>query len=183
MSAISGYSSGIASTAPSAYESLTSGDFIRVMFAELSRQDPTKPTDSKDLLAQLGSIRGIESDLALTKRLQDIARQNEITSAGSLVGQFVEGVTDSGIETRGFVDSVSITRLGVVLNLSSGYSVALGRLSKVHDPALIGIAPPAGTPADETSGNPGGVAAPPAGDDETDDPSDPAEDEARGIQG
>ncbi|MBL8746780.1 MAG: flagellar hook assembly protein FlgD, partial [Phycisphaerae bacterium] len=61
MSAISALASSTDRAAPSAYESMSSDDFIRVMFAELTRQDPTKPTDSKDLLAQLGSIRGIES--------------------------------------------------------------------------------------------------------------------------
>lgn len=130
---------------PNAYETLTSGDFLRIMFAELSRQDPTKPTDSKDLLDQLGSIRSIESDTTLTKRLEEFSKQNEITSAGSLVGTFVEGRTSLGEETRGFVDSISVTREGIVLNLSSGKSIGLDDLSRVYDPALIQPTPsPAG---------------------------------------
>jgi flagellar basal-body rod modification protein FlgD len=140
MSSIDSLSSATRPT-PNAYESMTSDDFIRVMFAELTRQDPTKPTDSKDLLDQLGAIRGIESDLSLTKRLQDITRQNEITSAGSLVGAFVEGTTDSGQKTRGFVDSISVTREGILLNLSSTLSIPLSGLQTVHDPALITTAP------------------------------------------
>lgn len=140
MSAITSLSSATKSPT-SAYETMTSDDFIRVMFAELTRQDPTKPTDSKDLLAQLGTIRGIESDLSLTKRLQDIAKQNEITSAGSLVGKFVSGKNDAGDKVRGFVDSVSVTREGLVLNLSSDKTLPLSRLDEVYDPALVVPAP------------------------------------------
>lgn len=157
MSAINSLS-GATRQAPSAYESMTSEDFLRVMFAELTRQDPTKPTDSKDLLDQLGSIRGIESDLSLTKRLDSFAKQNEITAASGLVGAFVEGKTDSGVDTRGFVDSISVTRDGVLLNLSSTYSIKLSSVSTIHDPALITTDPPATTtppattpPADTTT--------------------------------
>lgn len=144
MSAISAPTVTPASTS-SAYETLTSDDFIRVMFAELTRQDPTKPTDSKDLLAQLGTIRSIESDLSLTRRLEQITRQGEVNSAGGLVGKFVEGVTSSGDHTRGFVDSVSITREGIVLNLSSDKSISLDKLEKVIDPELVQPAGNGGT--------------------------------------
>lgn len=158
MSAVSALSSAAARDATNAFSSLTSADFIRVMFAELSRQDPTKPTDSKDLLQQLGAIRSIESDISLQRRLEEIARQNEITSAGSLVGAFVEGMTDAGVRTRGYVDSVSITRLGVSLNLSSGLSVPLSRVETVYDPALISTVPPPGA-----SPPPGNGVEPPSG--------------------
>jgi len=141
VSAISDFSSSVPQAATSSFEQMTSEDFIRVMFAELTRQDPTKPTDSKDLLAQLGTIRSIESDLSLTRRLEEITKQNEITSAGSLVGQFAEGKVN-GITTRGFVDSVSITRTGIHLNLSSGFTIALSNLEKLFDPALIQPVPP-----------------------------------------
>lgn len=119
------------------FNSLSSEEFIRVIFAELTRQDPTQPTNSKDLLEQLSSIRGIESDIELSEKLEDIAKQSEITSAGSLVGKFVSGLTDSAARTRGFVDSVLVTREGVVLNLSSGAKVPLSQVVEIVDPDLV----------------------------------------------
>ncbi len=132
---------------------MSSEDFLRVMFAELSRQDPTKPTDSKDLLDQLGSIRGIESDLSLTKRLESFAKQNEITAASGLVGAFVEGTTVSGEKTRGFVDSISVTREGVLLNLSSTFSIPLSALETIRDPTLIATTPPTTTTQPRPAGS------------------------------
>lgn len=153
-----------ASTPPSAtnpYDALTSGDFLRIMFAELANQDPSKPTDSKDLLDQIGVIRSIESNSALTNRLAEISRQNQVTTGGSLIGKFARGMTDSGLRTEGYVDSVSVTRNGVVLNLSSGLRVPLERLEEVIDPVLIEPAPttndqPPEAPADETPETPEG---------------------------
>ncbi|MBL8744975.1 MAG: hypothetical protein JNK58_01320, partial [Phycisphaerae bacterium] len=70
----------------------------------------------------------------------------EITAASSLVGAFVEGRTDQGTQTRGFVDSISVTRDGVLLNLSSTYSIKLSGLTTIHDPTLITTTPPTTTP-------------------------------------
>lgn len=154
MSAVTNNTSAPPSTT-NAYEALTSGDFLKIMFAELTNQDPSKPTDSKDLLSQIGVIRSIESNTALTTKLETISRQNQVTTGGTLIGKFARGMTDSGVRTQGYVDSVSITRAGVILNLSSGLRVPLERLEEVIDPVLIEPTPPGGgTPGgtDQTSG-------------------------------
>ncbi|MDX2114380.1 MAG: flagellar hook capping FlgD N-terminal domain-containing protein [Planctomycetota bacterium] len=175
MSAISGFTSAQTRDAQSnPYETLTSEDFIRVMFAELTRQDPTKPTESKDLLEQIGTIRSIESDVSLTKRLEEISKQNEIASAGSLVGKFAEGKTDSGITANGFIDSVSVTRTGMVLNLSTGVSVPLSRLERIVDPALISGTPPPPADDDDPAEEPGTDDPTGGTDDPTNTPTTPA---------
>lgn len=139
-----------APSATNAFQSLTSEDFIRVMFTELTNQDPSAPSDSKDLLNQISSIRAIESDLQLTDRLEQIALQNEISASGTLLGAFVIGLTDSGTKTQGFVDSVSVTRDGTILNLSSNQRVRLSSVSEVIDPALVQPVP---NPGDDQTGD------------------------------
>lgn len=121
------------------YRELTSADFLELIFAELSRQDPSEPTDTKALLDQISTIRSIESDLQLSERLDEIVRQNEIASSSALVGKFATGFTDSFVETAGFIDAVRITDNGVRLILSSGQEVAMDNVQEVIDPALIGI--------------------------------------------
>lgn len=125
------------SSASDAFSSLTSGDFMKIIFTELTNQDPLSPSETKDILEQISTIRAIESDIDLGERLETMARQNEITSSSSLVGKFVTGKTSAGAETAGYVDSVSITRDGPVLNLSSNTRVALKNLTEVVDPELL----------------------------------------------
>lgn len=149
MSAISNTSSGTSSRTSStnAYSAFTSEDFLEVMFAGLSNQDPTKPTDSQALIEQLGLIRNIESDLALTENLEAIGTRSEISAASSLLGKFAEGRTSSGATVHGYVDSVSITREGTKLNLSTGYQVDFDSVTELIDPALV-----AQEPADDADG-------------------------------
>lgn len=148
MSAIDSISATNPPAATNAFQALTSEDFIRIMFTELTNQDPLQPNDSKDLLDQVGSIRAIESDVTLTKRLEEIALQNEIAASGTLLGKFVRGLNASGNRVLGFVDSVSITREGTILNLSTNERVALKRVEDIIDPDLIGTTPAAAPPAE-----------------------------------
>lgn len=153
------------------YESLTSEAFLKVMFAELTNQDPSKPTDSKALLEQIGTIRSIESDLELTRKLEEMNRRSEVAIAGGMLGKFAQGKTASGVTASGFIDSVSVTRDGTILNLSTGFQVAMDRLERLIDPALIGADDGNDQPGDndddddapEPEGGTGGPGDPPAG--------------------
>jgi len=120
MSAIG--SIGGASTPPgvNGFSDLTSDDFIRIMFAELTNQDPFEPADSKAMLDQLSSLRSIQSDLDMGERLSELVRQNEFAAAATLVGQVVGGVTIDGRRVLDLVVSVSNTPDGPVLNLFDG---------------------------------------------------------------
>ena len=139
MSAISGQLTNTGSgSATQAFEALSSQDFLKVIFTELTAQNPLEPNDTKDLLNQISTIRSIESDLQLADKLEDMLKRSEITSASSLVGKFVTGTTDNGVDALGFVDSVSITREGIRMNLSDGSSIALSNVQEIIDTALLG---------------------------------------------
>jgi flagellar basal-body rod modification protein FlgD len=143
MSAItSGITPTPAANSENPYAELTSGEFLNIIFSELTNQDPLAPSETKDILEQISLIRSIESDAALSDDLGELVKQNEIASASSFVGKFVTGRTGGLDDAVGFVDSVSITRDGIVLNLSSGQSVNVDQVEEIVDPALIGIADP-----------------------------------------
>lgn len=133
MAAISSALSGSSSSGVGdKYSSLTSGDFMKVMFAELTRQDPLQPSQTKDLLEQISVIRSIESNLSLTDDLKKMVKQSEVTSAGNLVGQTVKGTTDNGQPVEGVVYSVSVSRDGVGLNLDSGLKVQMKNVTEIR---------------------------------------------------
>jgi flagellar hook assembly protein FlgD len=135
-----------------AFQAFTSQDFLKIMFAELTKQDPLQPNDSKALLEQIGQIRSIESDLQLTSKLEEMSKQNQVTVGGTLLGKFAEGKTSSGAEVRGYVDSISVTKDGIALNLSTGFTIPMDKLIRVIDPALV--QPSTGTPPDDETPEP-----------------------------
>lgn len=120
-----------------AFASFTSNDFLELMFSELTNQDPLAPNETKDLIDQIGQIRSIESDVNLADKLETIVSQSQIASAGNLVGSYVVGLNDSGLEREGLVLSVSVTDDGPVLNLHNNARVPLDSVLEFVDPAAF----------------------------------------------
>ena len=83
-----------------AFSSLKSQDFVKIMFTELSNQDPLKPNDSNALLEQMSSLRSIQSDLDLSEKLEALVSQNQMASASGLLGRLVSGVSENNERVR-----------------------------------------------------------------------------------
>ncbi len=132
MSALSGIQggSGLVSGG-SAYSALSSGDFLKIIFTELSKQDPLQPNDSKALLEQLSSIRSIQADLDLSDRLQTLVAQNELTSASGLIGRRIGGLSEDRQRVSGVVQSLSRTSDGVILALPGGVRVPMSGVDEI----------------------------------------------------
>jgi len=137
MSAISGFSAASAPTASNAFDAITSEDFVKIMFSELSNQDPLQPNDTKDLLQQIGLIRSIQSDTTLTKRLNQIADRNEFASASTLLGSLVTGLTAEGLAAEGVVGSVSLSDQGPILNLLNSQRIPFNNVQEFIDPSIF----------------------------------------------
>ncbi|MCH8153356.1 MAG: hypothetical protein O7F17_03965 [Planctomycetota bacterium] len=119
--------------APSRFSEMKTEDFIRIIFAELSNQDPFSPNDSGALLDQLNSIRSIESDIKLVSRLDALVFQNQLGAAANLIGKFVDGLTADNQRVSGIV--VSVVRHGdsVNLELDNGWQVPINSVETIHD--------------------------------------------------
>jgi flagellar basal-body rod modification protein FlgD len=117
---------------------MSSEEFIKIIFTELQNQDPFQPNDSAALLEQLNSIRSIESDAALTKQLETIVTQNQLASAGTLIGKTVQGLTVDAERVSGNVVSVARQDDEVSLLLDNGWVVPMSNLEVIVDPALGG---------------------------------------------
>ena len=137
MSAITSDLGSRGASATNAFSALSSEDFIEIMFTELTNQDPLAPNDTQALLGQIDTIRSIESDQAVTQTLEQLVHQNEVTAASGLIGKFVTGLTDSGLRAASYVDSVSVTRNGTILNLNSGVRIPLNNVDEIIDPQLL----------------------------------------------
>ncbi|MCZ6736045.1 MAG: hypothetical protein O7C65_09670 [Planctomycetota bacterium] len=118
---------------PSRFSEMKTEDFIRIIFAELSNQDPFSPNDSGALLDQLNSIRSIESDIKLVSRLDALVFQNQLGAAANLIGKFVDGLTADNQRVSGIV--VSVVRHGdsVNLELDNGWQVPINSVETIHD--------------------------------------------------
>jgi flagellar hook assembly protein FlgD len=121
---------------PNAFSALRSEDFIRIIFTELSNQDPFAPNDSAALLEQLNSIRSIESDLQLVERLESLVFENKLASAANLIGRHVEGLSRDLARISGTVVSVLRLSDSVMLQLDGGDLLRLENVGRIDSGGL-----------------------------------------------
>ncbi len=121
---------------PNGFSSLSSADFIRIMFTELANQDPFQPSDSSALLDQMNSIRSIESNIDLMNRLDTLVFENKISSAANLIGKAVQGLTNDGLRVHGTVSTVLRQGDEVSLQLDTGWRLSIDNIELIQEPEL-----------------------------------------------
>ncbi|MDZ4756181.1 MAG: flagellar hook capping FlgD N-terminal domain-containing protein [Phycisphaerae bacterium] len=137
VSAISGNLAPQAKTG-SSFSDLSSEEFVKILFTELANQDPFKPNDSGAMLEQLNSIRSIESDTQMMKQLESVVAQNQFASAGGLMGQHVQGLTEDANRVSGKVVSVAKSGDSVGLLLDNGWVISMENVEAVLAEDIVG---------------------------------------------
>lgn len=90
------------------FSGLTAEDFLKLLITELQNQDPTEPLGNEQLLAQLSSMRELQSNVELSDTLTEISLGQSLTQAAGLIGKEIEGQADdqpavAGVVERAFV--------------------------------------------------------------------------------
>ncbi|MEM1011347.1 MAG: flagellar hook capping FlgD N-terminal domain-containing protein [Planctomycetota bacterium] len=131
---IDAISSSTPASTPTSNFDLTTEDFINLMVTQLQNQDPLEPTKNEELLAQMSQIGQLESSTKLQESLTTMVLQNNLASAGNLIGKEVSGFTSVGDETlevTGQVTSIRVEGDDVKLELDTGYQVDLTKVTNV----------------------------------------------------
>jgi len=119
-----------------AFAELDTGDFLKLIVAELQNQDPMNPTDTSDMLNQFNQIREISSNDKLTETLEGVLLGQNIATGSSLIGKLVEGMTAEGEKMIGQVDAVTVHDNEPNL-LVSGEYITMNNILQIIDPELI----------------------------------------------
>lgn len=99
--------------------------FLQLMIAELTNQDPLNPMDNTQLVQQIGELRSIAASDQLTNTLQSMQTQQSLTTASSLIGKNVAALSADGGNITGEVSSVSV-EVDPNNNAKRSYRVKIG---------------------------------------------------------
>ena len=94
--------------ANSASGSLKLNDLLQVLLTELTNQDPLKPVDNKDFMAQIAQFASLDATQQLNTDIQQLVALQAVNQSVGLLGRTVTAQTDSGPQT-GKVISLSLT--------------------------------------------------------------------------
>lgn len=115
-------------TAKTSASTLDYNAFLGLLIAELKNQDPTKPMDSAQYIAQLASFSNVEQSVKANAKLDSLISAQQLSQAGGLIGRTVTSADGS---SSGRVVSVQILDGGAVAELQGGGTVDIGPGLKV----------------------------------------------------
>jgi flagellar basal-body rod modification protein FlgD len=110
---------------------LKAEDFINMMVTQLQNQDPMEPAKNEELLAQMSQIGQLQSSTQLQESLKTLVLQNNIGSAGNLIGKKINGLDTKGAAISGIVTAVKVEDEQVSLELDTGKSLSLSNVVSI----------------------------------------------------
>lgn len=97
--------------------------FLKLLIAEMKNQDPTKPMDSTQYVAQLATFSQVEQSVQTNTKLDQIMSSSALSQADALIGR---SITSADGTTTGTVASVRLASSGLIAVLQNGTEVAVG---------------------------------------------------------
>lgn len=82
-------------------------DFLRILVTQLSFQDPMKPMDNQEFVAQLAQFTSLEQARQLTQGSETLLAIQSVTQAVGLIGRTVEVAAAAGPAGQGTVTTVT----------------------------------------------------------------------------
>src|SRR4051794_6091288 len=105
--------------------------FLKILVAQMKMQDPTKPTDSSQFMAQMAQFSTVEQLTNLGKTSADAAASAKVNQAVGLLGRTVTYDGGDGTAISGVVERVDIADSGPSLTVDGVSGIDPNALSEV----------------------------------------------------
>lgn len=116
---------------------LDSMDFLTLMIQELVNQDPLDPMKNEALLTQISQIKNMETLTNLDETISGMTLQQGVSTAGSLIGKEVSGISSMRENVTGVVVKVMINaESGAVVVTDSGDQINVNDLTQIQEVAV-----------------------------------------------
>ena len=103
--------------------------FLQLLVAQMKNQDPTKPMESTEYVAQLASFSNVEQTVQTNEKLDRLLRSSFMSNAGSLIGKNIsnaDGTIAGRISQVRVVDGVgsAVLASGATLAIDSTVTIS-----------------------------------------------------------
>jgi flagellar basal-body rod modification protein FlgD len=103
-------------------------DFLKILSTQLSYQDPLKPMDNQEFLAQMAQFTNLQQTQQMSAKMDQMLANQVATQGVSLLGRTVEVTTSSGT-TTGVVSKLSLSGSSPSLTVTPTSGAALSNIS------------------------------------------------------
>ena len=120
---------GATSSATPSQATLGQEDFLKILTTQLSYQDPLKPLDNQQFMAQMAQFTTLEQTRALNDNIESLLTIQAVTQSIGLLGRTVEAATTDGASAVGQVTSLRFLNGQPLLTVKTSAGQFLSDLS------------------------------------------------------
>lgn len=117
-------------TTSTSTQTLTRADFLKLLVAQMTSQDPLNPTSSQDLLTQTVQLSTLQSNTSLQSTMTQLQGNQTLAEASSLLGRQVTVQADSSNTAQGVVSGVDLSS-GTPQIIVNGTSYSLSQVISI----------------------------------------------------
>ena len=126
----------VGSTTAGSASALTQEDFLKVLTTQLTYQDPLKPMDNQQFMAQMAQFTTLEQTQELNANIQTLVSNQSALQSIGLIGRTVDLSTSNGAVT-GSVTALSLSGTSPVITVQTSTSgtltgISLSQITAVH---------------------------------------------------
>lgn len=115
--------------------SVSMQDFLNILMTQLTYQDPLKPMDNKDFMAQIAQFTTLGQTQQLNQNIEALLSTQASMQSVGLLGRTVEFTTDSGSQV-GTVSTLSwagtTPQISVTVNGTTVSGISLSQITVVR---------------------------------------------------
>jgi len=106
-------------------------EFLRLLTAQLTNQDPLQPMENVQFITQLAQLQTLQEQIAISKSLSAMRLEAQIRAAADLIGCYASGRNAAGQSVAGLVSSVSVRNGQAEALLHTGASLPYANIQEV----------------------------------------------------
>lgn len=106
-------------------------DFLTLLIAQLTNQDPLNPMEDMDFTSQLAQLQTLQEQIALNETMATMLQDTQMQSATSMIGKDIVGIDNYGNAVSGTVVGVAQSGDDIYVQLNNGSKVTTGNVISV----------------------------------------------------
>lgn len=117
-------------------DTVTHDDFLKLLVTQMTNQDPLKPMQDTEMMAQFAQLQTLDNQRSMTDAMVSMRQEYAVQGASSMIGKQITSVTSNGTTTSGIVVSVdydTADKKTVMLRLDTGATVYYSDIKKVEN--------------------------------------------------
>ena len=114
-------------------EGMNSVDFMKLLIAQLTNQDPLSPMENMDFTSQIAQLQALEEQTSMTQAMKDMRLETQMQTGAAMIGREVTGVDTTGKEATGIVVNVLMKDSKALVELEDGTQIEVAKVTRMNN--------------------------------------------------